>query len=206
MAKTDHVEAESLESPVPAGPATANVLGLEIRQKLVQRANEWAKRLNLTNCHFVFTNATVSWKSLLQSYPGPIELVSMQFPDPHFKKKHYKRRHVQPQLVKEMAETMTSGSRVFLQGDVPEVIRWMRDMFEVHGSGQFSLSPECHGQPGLFREEWETPSKETAVREDSLEEEGVEGEAGVSTPMDGQIASSEAAGSEADTHARKRVR
>merc|ERR1711972_535373 len=102
-------------------------------------------------------NATVSFRSLLQSYPGPVELVSMQFPDPYFKKKHFKRRHVQPQLVHDMAETMPDGSRIFLQGDVPEAVRWMRDMFDRHGNGHFDLAPECRGTPELVRAEWETP-------------------------------------------------
>merc|ERR1712232_1336317 len=137
--------------------AEANVLGLEIRDKLVDRAQAWSDRLKLTNCRFIFTNATVSFKSLLQSYPGPVELVSMQFPDPYFKKKHFKRRHVQPQLVREMADVMSVGSRVFLQGDIPEAVRWMRDMCERHCDGRFRLAPECLGTPGLIRDEWETP-------------------------------------------------
>lgn len=134
----------------------ANVLGMEIRQKLVERALAWASRLELRNCHFIFTNATVSWKSILESYPGTIELVSMQFPDPHFKSRHHKRRHVQPRLVREMATTLAPGARVFLQGDVPEAVRWMRDMIEAHGDGCFALAPECINQPGLIRNEWET--------------------------------------------------
>lgn len=133
-----------------------NVIGMEIRQKLVDRAQAWAGRLSLRNCHFVFTNATVSWNSLLRSYPGPIELVSMQFPDPHFKARHRKRRHVQPGLVREMAETLAPGARVFLQGDVPEAVRWMRDMIEVHGGKRFDLAPECRNQEGLLRDEWES--------------------------------------------------
>lgn len=136
---------------------SANVLGLEIRQKLVDRAQAWAERLRLKNCRFLFTNATVSWKSLLGSYPGPIELVTMQFPDPHFKSRHHKRRHVQPQLVQEMGETLAAGARVFLQGDVPEAVRWMRDMFDLNGAGRYSLAPECRGVH-LCRSEWETPS------------------------------------------------
>jgi len=139
------------------GHARANVLGLEIREKLVTRAQAWAERLGLRNCGFIFTNATVSWKSLLQSYPGPVDFVSMQFPDPHFKQRHHKRRHVQPQLVKEVVESLAPGVRIFLQGDVPEAVRWMRDMFERHAEGSVELAPECHGQAQPLREDWETP-------------------------------------------------
>jgi len=157
------------------GKVQANVLGLEIREKLVDRAQAWADRLKLTNCRLLYTNATVSFRTLLQSYPGPVELVSMQFPDPHFKKKHHKRRHVQPQLVEQMAEVMSIGSRVFLQGDVPETLRWMRDMFDRHGGGRFSLAPESRGSPGLIRAEWETPLQDAAaVASDSdASQEGV---------------------------------
>lgn len=142
--------------PVVTDKARANVLGMEIRQKLVERAQAWAKRLALRNCTFMFTNATVSWGSILRSYPGPIELVTMQFPDPHFKVRHHKRRHVQPQLVKEMAETLKPGARVFLQGDVPEAVRWMRDKIEAYGGGGFDLAPECRNNRDLVRDEWET--------------------------------------------------
>merc|ERR1712232_653538 len=56
-----------------------------------------------------------------------------------------------------MAATMAEGSRVFLQGDVPEVVRWMRDMFNRHGEDRFSLAPECQGASNLIRDEWVTP-------------------------------------------------
>jgi len=152
-------ELDMVKDTLEASSSTtsANVLGLEIRQKLVDRAQAWAERLQLKNCRFLFTNATVSWKSLLESYPGPIDLVTMQFPDPHFKSRHHKRRHVQPQLVREIGETLAAGARVFLQGDVPEAVRWMRDMFDLHGAGRFALAPECRGAEDLCRSEWETP-------------------------------------------------
>merc|ERR1712157_684412 len=55
-----------------------------------------------------------------------------------------------------MAETLPSGARIFLQGDVPEAVRWMRDMCEAHGNGCFDLAPECRNQADLMRDEWET--------------------------------------------------
>jgi len=154
------------QAVAPRSEPRANVIGMEIRQKLVERAQKWADRLHLTNCGFIFTNATISWKSVLGNYPGPIELVSMQFPDPHFKSRHHKRRHVQPQLVREMAETLDIGARVFLQGDVPEAVRWMRDMIECHSCGRFALAPECRGTIGLMRSEWVTPSENGAEEEE----------------------------------------
>ncbi|KAK9742322.1 hypothetical protein RND81_03G164100 [Saponaria officinalis] len=54
-----------------------NYLGLEIRGKLVKRANIWAKELGISNAHFIFANATVSFQQLVSSYPGPLMLVSV---------------------------------------------------------------------------------------------------------------------------------
>ena len=62
-----------------------NVLGLDIRSKLVARARKWAETLGAGNVSFMLANATVSVDSLLEGYPGPLDLVCIQFPDPHFK-------------------------------------------------------------------------------------------------------------------------
>ena len=40
-------------------------------------------------------NATISLDHMLASYPAPIALLAVQFPDPHFKARHRKRRTVQ---------------------------------------------------------------------------------------------------------------
>jgi tRNA (guanine-N7-)-methyltransferase len=52
---------------------------------------------------------------------APVELVTIQFPDPHFKNRHHKRRVVQSALVRAVAEGLPTGARVFLQSDVLEV-------------------------------------------------------------------------------------
>ncbi|XP_022718711.1 uncharacterized protein LOC111276970 isoform X2 [Durio zibethinus] len=58
-------------------PDSQNYLGLEIRAKLVKRAEFWVKELALSNIHFIFANATVSFKQLVSTYPGPLMLVSI---------------------------------------------------------------------------------------------------------------------------------
>ncbi|KAL6981542.1 tRNA (guanine(46)-N(7))-methyltransferase [Sarracenia purpurea var. burkii] len=93
-------------------PDRQNYLGLEIRQKLVKRAEYWVNELALSNIHFVFANATVSFKQIVSTYPGPLMLVSILCPDPHFKKKYHKRRVVQEPLVKSMVDSLTPGGKV----------------------------------------------------------------------------------------------
>nr|CAB3473248.1 unnamed protein product [Digitaria exilis] len=54
-----------------------NYLGLEIRQKLVERTQFWVNELGLRNVYFMFANATVSFERIISSYPGPLSLVSI---------------------------------------------------------------------------------------------------------------------------------
>jgi tRNA (guanine-N7-)-methyltransferase len=112
-----------------------NFLGLEIREPLVLQANEWRQELGLTNLHFVFCNANQSLASLLSSLPDrSLQRVSIQFPDPWFKKRHQKRRVVQPELVQDLATHLVQGGIVFLQSDVESVASEMCDRFDEHSA------------------------------------------------------------------------
>ena len=116
-----------------------NFLGLEIREPLVERALIRRDRAEQKNLHFVFCNANNSLTTLLAGWPGgyPLQQVSIQFPDPWFKKRHQKRRVVQPELVGALAKLMpaqTDGgidrdAMVWLQSDIEEVCVEMCDHF-----------------------------------------------------------------------------
>ncbi|KAL9423110.1 hypothetical protein AB3S75_035244 [Citrus x aurantiifolia] len=112
-------------------PDSGNYLGLEIRQKLVKRAEFWVQELALSNIHFLFANASVSFKQLVSSYPGPLMLVSILCPDPHFKKRHHKRRVVQKPLVDSIIDYLMPGGKVFVQSDMLEVALDMRKQFDA---------------------------------------------------------------------------
>ncbi|KAF2539945.1 hypothetical protein F2Q68_00022555 [Brassica cretica] len=122
---------------------SGNYLGLEIRQKLVKRANFWVNELGLSNAHFIFANAMVSFDQLISNYPGPLEFVSILCPDPHFKKRHHKRRVVQKPLVDSILKNLKPGGKVrvrllineslqqiFVQSDVLDVAQDMRDQLD----------------------------------------------------------------------------
>ncbi|KAB2005223.1 hypothetical protein E1A91_D11G262800v1 [Gossypium mustelinum] len=111
-------------------PDSQNYLGLEIRAKLVKRAEFWVKELALSNVHFMFANAAVSFKQLVSTYPGPLALVSILCPDPHFKKRHHKRRVVQTPLVNSILTRLMPEGKVFIQSDVVEVAEDMRKQFD----------------------------------------------------------------------------
>ncbi len=117
-----------------------NFLGLEIREPLVDQANALAAEQAIANLHYLFCNANNSLRPLLASLPaGVLQRVSIQFPDPWFKRRHQKRRVVQPELVTDLADFLGKDGSVFLQSDVQEVALAMRDRFDEHPA--FSRHP-----------------------------------------------------------------
>ncbi|MEP0915895.1 tRNA (guanosine(46)-N7)-methyltransferase TrmB [Leptolyngbya sp. DQ-M1] len=107
-----------------------NYLGLEIREPIVDQALEWRNEAGLKNLHYIFCNVSNSLQPILASLqPGTLARVSIQFPDPWFKRKHQKRRVVQPEIVAMLAEFMNPGAIVFLQSDILDVAKKMVDRF-----------------------------------------------------------------------------
>lgn len=110
-----------------------NFLGLEIRQPLVDQANDWCQEQGLTNLYYLFCNANTSLRSLLASLPpASLYRVTIQFPDPWFKRRHQKRRVVQPEMVTDLAAAMVEGGAVLVQSDVLDVAREMCDRFDAN--------------------------------------------------------------------------
>lgn len=125
-----------------------NYLGLEIRPSVAQFARERITKRNLNGIlDFVGCNANVDLDRILSRYTagvdgdgngGEIGLVSIQFPDPHFKKSHQKRRVVTPELVAVLAKYLPEGSEVFIQSDIKDVLDNMRLTLREEGSEFFT--------------------------------------------------------------------
>ncbi|MCW5955088.1 MAG: tRNA (guanosine(46)-N7)-methyltransferase TrmB [Pyrinomonadaceae bacterium] len=96
-----------------------NYLGVEIREPLVNEANRLAAEAGLTNVHYAFCNAMLWLDRLLEGIPqGILQNVTIQFPDPWFKKKHAKRRMVNEEMVETIARHLSIGGQVFVQTDI----------------------------------------------------------------------------------------
>ena len=107
-----------------------NYLGVEIREPLVDEANRLASEANLTNLHYAFCNAMLSLDKLLSEIPaGQLQMVTIQFPDPWFKKKHAKRRMVNDEMVQTIARHLAPGGQVFVQTDIEFLADEMFDLF-----------------------------------------------------------------------------
>ncbi len=110
-----------------------NYLGVEIREALVVEANQIKTENNLDNLHYLFANINHSLTPLLTSLPSnKLKFVSIQFPDPWFKKKHHKRRVIQPEIVNILYQFLTDDGQIFLQSDVQEIAEQMCQLFLAH--------------------------------------------------------------------------
>jgi tRNA (guanine-N7-)-methyltransferase len=125
-----------------------NFLGLEIREPLVIQASQWGQELGLVNLHYIFCNVNNFLPLLLASLPvGVLQRVTIQFPDPWFKKRHQKRRVVQPEVVEVLAKHLALAGIVLLQSDVEAVAREMAERFQAHsgfvqqGTGWLETNP-----------------------------------------------------------------
>ena len=111
-----------------------NHLGVEIRRPLVQSADRDAQASEHGNVRVLFCNANISLEGWMDALPKDrLQRVSIQFPDPWFKRRHRKRRVLQPPLLLAIAAAMEPGRELFLQSDVPEVIEPMVALTELSG-------------------------------------------------------------------------
>lgn len=112
-----------------------NYLGVEIREPLVTEANRLANEANLTNLHYEFCNAMLWLERLLADIPdGILRAVTIQFPDPWFKKKHAKRRMVNAELVETVANKLAAGGEIFVQTDIEFLAKEMFALFRANES------------------------------------------------------------------------
>ncbi len=110
-----------------------NYLGVEIREPLVEEANRLAEERGLTNLHYQFCNAMLWLDRLLEAVPtGLLQMVTIQFPDPWFKKKHAKRRMVNEEMIETIARHLAPGGRVFVQTDIEFLSEEMFKLFRAN--------------------------------------------------------------------------
>jgi tRNA (guanine-N7-)-methyltransferase len=138
-----------------------NYLGVEIREPLVDEANRLANEAGLTNLHYEFCNAMLWLDRLLEGIPpGILKTVTIQFPDPWFKKRHSKRRMVNAEMVDTLARHLAPDGRVFVQTDIEPLADEMFGLFRA--DERFREEPVEQNQFPVKTE------RERAVEEKSL--------------------------------------
>ncbi|MDQ6788005.1 MAG: tRNA (guanosine(46)-N7)-methyltransferase TrmB, partial [Acidobacteriota bacterium] len=115
--------------------AQQNFLGVEIRAPLVAEANRLAREVNLTNLHYEFCNASYAIDKFLENLPADVlQTVTVQFPDPWYKKKHAKRRMVNENIVETIVRHLKDAGRIFVQTDVDFLAEEMFAIFRENGN------------------------------------------------------------------------
>ncbi len=109
-----------------------NYLGVEIREPLVDEANRLTREAALTNLQYAFCNAMLWLGHLLSEVPeGRLQMVTIQFPDPWFKKRHAKRRMVNAELVETVVDKLARSGRIFVQTDIEFLADEMLELFRA---------------------------------------------------------------------------
>jgi tRNA (guanine-N7-)-methyltransferase len=122
-----------------------NFLGVEIREPLVDEANRLASEAGLKNLHYAFCNAMLWLGRLVTDVPGDrLQIVTIQFPDPWFKKKHAKRRMVNSELVQSIVDKLAHGGKIFVQTDIAFLAEEMHELFI---SEKRLIELECRSNP-----------------------------------------------------------
>ena len=103
-----------------------NYLGIEIREKLVKNAKLNVLEREIKNLYFVFGNANNilnddQSKFIIKN----LKSISLNFPDPWFKKRHNKRRVIQPEFINILSNLLQKGTLIFIKTDVKDLFDYM---------------------------------------------------------------------------------
>ncbi len=120
-----------------------NVLGVEIRQHFVNGVLKQAGLRGLNNVQAIVANINRDLDELLEDQS--VAFVSVNFPDPWFKKRHHKRRVIQSSFLDILARKMVPGGEFHLMTDFTPIGEDALEIFEsrsefenLEGPGKFA--------------------------------------------------------------------
>ena len=103
-----------------------NYLGIEIREKLVKNSKLKVLEREIKNLYFIFGNANNILNDAQSKFiMKNLKSISVNFPDPWFKKRHYKRRIIQPEFINILSKSLQKGTLIFIKTDVKDLYDYM---------------------------------------------------------------------------------
>jgi tRNA (guanine-N7-)-methyltransferase len=142
------------------------VIGLEIRENLVEILRERARRSAAPNLAFGYVNLNVDLDRVFE--PGRVDRFHLLFPDPWFKQRHRKRRVVEPGLLEVVANQLVEGGELHFASDVFELALDAMAEFEQPETVALGL----HNLAGPWKFTRTNPCDATSRREDTTLERG----------------------------------
>ncbi|EFJ16904.1 hypothetical protein SELMODRAFT_421634 [Selaginella moellendorffii] len=109
-----------------------NYLGLDKSPKRSEISTRFQEVLGLKNLHFVCCNATISFDTILATYPGPLEFISIMCPDPHIYSIYYRIRMVNKDLVERFMRCLAPGGKILFQTEFEAVAGYLKKYLEKH--------------------------------------------------------------------------
>lgn len=98
----------------------AFIIGIEIRRALVEEINKTVKTLRIADrVQACYANLLLDFQRLFAG--RSVDLITMHFPDPWFKKRHEKRRALLREIADFLPSTLKPGAMFFFQTDVFEL-------------------------------------------------------------------------------------
>jgi tRNA (guanine-N7-)-methyltransferase len=113
-----------------------NLLGIDIRQRIIDiaKSNQQIAQIPYNNLHFLSTNANVNLGSILREIEkiSMVKMITIQFPDPHFKSKHHKRRLVNKDFLSMILESLQNNHQfqIFVQSDNLDLMNDITQTFQ----------------------------------------------------------------------------
>lgn len=95
------------------------VVGVDIREKMVHRCREQARRGGLENLLFGYANLNVDLDRVFA--PKSVDRFHLLFPDPWFKRRHQKRRVLDLELCRVLSVQLRHGGELHVATDVFEL-------------------------------------------------------------------------------------
>jgi tRNA (guanine-N7-)-methyltransferase len=137
------------------------VVGLEIREALVELNRERAQQAQLHNLAFGYVNLNVDLERVF--LPGSVDRFHLLFPDPWFKARHQKRRVVEPGMLATVATQLRPGGELHVASDVFELA--LAAMAELEGPQACTLGFRNLGGEWTFARQ--NPCDAASRREDT---------------------------------------
>ena len=107
-----------------------NVLGVEIRAHLVEDVLRSAREQGIANVFAILANVNLHLDALIPN--RALAFVSINFPDPWYKKRHHKRRVVQPAWLTLLAAKMQDDAQLHVMTDYEPIAQEIRERLEQH--------------------------------------------------------------------------
>ena len=107
-----------------------NVLGLEIRQHLVDATRHALASAGLPHAWAALANVNAHLGDLIPN--RSVAFVSVNFPDPWYKKRHHKRRVVNAAWLERLCDKLLPGAEIHAMTDYEPIARQIREVLVNH--------------------------------------------------------------------------